>query len=820
MLLHLWNHNDDFLGIVGFSQGSRLAHILSILHHITHGKAFHGLEFVIHPTSYIHPGGHYVPVKAVDVAQYLPFLRHVDEQQRIPPPSTARTNLTTLDETHTHLIQQPDEEHAQIQIEEVVALSLIFPINRIYQHPLQYSILLQPQHDGNPDEEEEERLWPPKPISLGIQYPPNYPDVSPTIRLIHDMNYHEFSMQQSEALMTVLRRAMEEEGGMPCVMGMVYAAREFFEGGGWIVANTTTTTTTTMGCWSERECLAVPVDDRVEGVEGMAVNTTGSTGLRPCSVKRIAECNEQGLEIAYGMLGRTHSDDVGLVNGEKTTNETSVGKGGSWKYTIGLVGKPSAGKSTFFNAATAFARQRGGGGGAGGGAGVNRDGNSDSDTILDGAAMAPHPFTTIDPNVGFCLVPAPAGSCPEDDEGSMDVLVNNRLVLGSTHGRDSKGRRMISLCLKDVAGLVPGAYQGRGKGNKFLDDLTDADVLVHVVDASGLSDAEGNKVASDERTSETNHPINDLAWVRNELVEWVFFNIASKWDNVVRRGRDKLVGMFSGYKQSQSFVLDVFAAVENYIKEKEGRDRIFDNLKLWDEGDLHRLVSAFLGMRFPMALALNKCDLPTSKQYINDIQAQLPIHGAHVGIGLSAHEEMKFMRHYIGITKKECTNRTIDNCSIPNGVWDCLQAAMSIRAPVLVFPVNDMLTYEPLPGMTNYSTRDASLPNRGMISCLTHAGGCAPSHWDADKQIYAPSITKTETKPALRDVLLLKPGSTVNDVFEGLKWIGALQGEFVRAEGASSIGDKPKLVSKWDVVGKQNRILRIMTTKRRTWQNK
>jgi hypothetical protein len=54
-----------------------------------------------------------------------------------------------------------------------------------------------------------------------------------------------------------------------------------------------------------------------------------------------------------------------------------------------------------------------------------------------------------------------------------------------------------------------------------------------------------------------------------------------------------------------------------------------------------------------------------------------------------------------------------------------------------------------------------------MISCLTHAGGCAPSHWDADKQMYAPSITKIEIKPALRDVLLLKPGSTVNDVFEG-----------------------------------------------------
>ena len=131
--------------------------------------------------------------------------------------------------------------------------------------------------------------------------------------------------------------------------------------------------------------------------------------------------------------------------------------------TTGLVGKPSAGKSTFFNAATAFARQRGEN---------NRDTHpindedEDSDFAIGGAAMAPHPFTTIDPNVGFCLVPAPEGSCPEDEDEDYATLVNSGLILGSTHGRDSQRRRLIPVCLKDVAGLVPGAYQGRGKGNK------------------------------------------------------------------------------------------------------------------------------------------------------------------------------------------------------------------------------------------------------------------------------------------------------------------------------------------------------------------
>lgn len=46
--------------------------------------------------------------------------------------------------------------------------------------------------------------------------------------------------------------------------------------------------------------------------------------------------------------------------------------------------------------------------------------------------------------------------------------------------------------LLDVAGLVPGAHEGKGLGNKFLDDLRHADAFVHVVDVSGTTDAEGN----------------------------------------------------------------------------------------------------------------------------------------------------------------------------------------------------------------------------------------------------------------------------------------------------------------------------------------
>ena len=274
--------------------------------------------------------------------------------------------------------------------------------------------------------------------------------------------------------------------------------------------------------------------------------------------------------------------------------------------------------------------------------------------------------------------------------------------------------------------------------------------------------------------------------------------------------------MFSGYKQSQAFVLNVLSSVENFLLNHEGRERALDHLSDWDEGDLYRLVAAFLGVRFPTALALNKSDLPSSNHHRKIIQDSLPLHGAHVGVAMSAHQEMQFVRSSI------VPNAVLEAhkvTSSPNKVFECLQAAMKLREPLLVFPVFDMETYEPLPGMFSFSTRDASLPNKGMISCLEYSGGEVPSMWDKNKKMYhANHGSCTKSEQTLRDCIVMKPNSTVEDVFETLKRLGALDGEFVRAEGAGGIGEKPKLVKKDDFIGKHNRILKIMTTKRREWQ--
>ena len=93
------------------------------------------------------------------------------------------------------------------------------------------------------------------------------------------------------------------------------------------------------------------------------------------------------------------------------------------------------------------------------------------------------PFTTIKPNTGVSYIPI---DCP--------CL---RFGLSSScqprYGRCVNGTRYIPIRLLDVAGLVPGASQGEGLGNQFLDDLRTADALIHVVDVSGTTDASGKE---------------------------------------------------------------------------------------------------------------------------------------------------------------------------------------------------------------------------------------------------------------------------------------------------------------------------------------
>ncbi len=156
---------------------------------------------------------------------------------------------------------------------------------------------------------------------------------------------------------------------------------------------------------------------------------------------------------------------------------------------VGLVGKPNVGKSTFFSAAT-----------------------------LAPAQIADYPFTTIEPNRGIAYVRV---RCPHVDLGKP---------CAPNHGACEGGTRLVPVEMLDVAGLVPKAHEGRGLGNKFLDDLRQASALIHIVDASGRTDFEGNAVKEG-----THDPVEDVRFLEEELAYWIAGILSRDWEKNMRR---------------------------------------------------------------------------------------------------------------------------------------------------------------------------------------------------------------------------------------------------------------------------------------------
>lgn len=151
--------------------------------------------------------------------------------------------------------------------------------------------------------------------------------------------------------------------------------------------------------------------------------------------------------------------------------------------------------------------------------------------------------------------------------------------------------------LLDVAGLVPGAHEGRGLGNKFLDDLRHADALIHVVDASGKTNAEGENTRGYD-------PSQDIAWLRSEIIAWIKGNLYERWGNIRRRhiavkatAVETLQAQFSGYGSTASLVARTL-----------DRLALKEPLEAWSEATVDRVVATFTDEKFPTVIALNKID--------------------------------------------------------------------------------------------------------------------------------------------------------------------------------------------------------------------
>jgi ribosome-binding ATPase len=129
---------------------------------------------------------------------------------------------------------------------------------------------------------------------------------------------------------------------------------------------------------------------------------------------------------------------------------------------IGIVGMPNAGKSSLFNALTKA-----------------------------GAEAANYPFTTIEPNVAVVPVRDERLEAVAATVGASEVVWD-------------------TIDFHDIAGLVAGAHQGEGLGNRFLANIRETDEIVHVVRAQG----DENVIHPEGRVD----PLADIETIETELV--------------------------------------------------------------------------------------------------------------------------------------------------------------------------------------------------------------------------------------------------------------------------------------------------------------
>jgi ribosome-binding ATPase YchF (GTP1/OBG family) len=239
---------------------------------------------------------------------------------------------------------------------------------------------------------------------------------------------------------------------------------------------------------------------------------------------------------------------------------------------IGLVGKPSVGKSTFFKAAT-----------------------------LAEVEIATNPFTTIKPNHGVGYVKV---DC-------IDKEFNTQC--NPNHGFCINHKRFVPIDLMDVAGLVPGASEGKGLGNQFLDDLRQADVFIHIVDLSGMTDENG-------KPTENYDISKDIIFLEEELDKWFLGILIKVWKGFARKAEleednfsQAVANQFSGLKVK-----------EEHVKSALLKLNLPERASSWNETQLLKFASELRKQSKSMIIAANKIDTSQGKSNYDKLKKQFP----------------------------------------------------------------------------------------------------------------------------------------------------------------------------------------------------
>ncbi len=226
---------------------------------------------------------------------------------------------------------------------------------------------------------------------------------------------------------------------------------------------------------------------------------------------------------------------------------------------IGLIGKTNAGKTTFFNAATLLSAQ-----------------------------VSTYPFTTKRPNIGQAYVKT---VCVCKELGVKDNPKNSSCI---------DGARFIPVQLIDLPGLIKGSWTGKGLGTQFLSVASQADALIHIVDASGSIDFEGKLTKPG-----MGNPVSDLYDIEQELVRWFV--------KVVEKSREKLMKRSKKSATAEQDLardlVGVKISLDNVMEALETNSLSVRELDRWTKDDLWKFARSIRELSKPTLIVANKMDL-------------------------------------------------------------------------------------------------------------------------------------------------------------------------------------------------------------------
>ena len=178
------------------------------------------------------------------------------------------------------------------------------------------------------------------------------------------------------------------------------------------------------------------------------------------------------------------------------------------------------------------------------------------------------------------------------------------------------GTRLIPVQLVDCAGLVPGAWEGRGLGNQFLDAIRQADALIHVVDVSGSTDSEGRPCDPG-----SHNPQEDLQFLEHELDMWMLQILKKDWDKTVRRAegtKEDLVTLLEDKLSGLGVLRD------HLFRARHNIGLNFERPTLWTDGDILKLISELRKLSKPILIAANKMDVPPAAENLKKLVSSYP----------------------------------------------------------------------------------------------------------------------------------------------------------------------------------------------------